>query len=70
MGYIKDVIQSGNLSKDLFGGCRMKTFSDFENKASVSLVTTIRRFCKIKKKNTFGNRGKKLMILWSAFLLR
>ena len=63
MGFIKDAILSGNLSKDLFGGCRMKTSLDSENKASVSLVIIIRRFSRIKKKNTFGNHGKKLMIL-------
>lgn len=63
MGFIKDAILSGNLSNDLFGGCRMKTSSDSENKASVSLVIIIRRFSRIKKKNTFGNHGKKLMIL-------
>lgn len=63
MGFIKDAILSGNLSKGLFGGCRMKTSLDSENKASVSLEIIIRRFSRIKKKNTFGNRGKKLMIL-------
>jgi hypothetical protein len=47
MGFIKDAILSGNLSKDLFGGCKMKTSLDSENKASVSLEIIIRRFSRI-----------------------
>ena len=66
MEFTKDAIQSGSLSKDLFGGCRMKTSLDIENKAYASLVIITRRFSKMKKKNIFGNRGRKSTILWNV----